>query len=238
MDNKKKFFSLIHGETVNIAPNTKVISSDAFSSIIDAQEVLKKVHEDAEKYKIEVAAECEKLKEQAQKEGFEQGYEEWVAKISDLEQEIIKVRKDTEAVTLPIAIKAAKKVIGRELETSRETIIDIISNSLKAVAAHKKIKIYVNKKEFEIVEKHREQLKKIFENLEALSIIPQEDINPGGCIIETEGGIINAQLENQWMILENAFQRLIKIPATKVEPPEKAAAVKQTTHKEPSKGAE
>src|SRR5690606_15262613 len=113
--------------------------------------------------------------------------------------------KDMQAVVVPIALKAAKKIVGKEIEASEKTVVDIIANSLKAVSQHKKIRIYVNPKEFDIIEENREKIKKIFENLEALSILPQDDVSPGGCIIETEGGIINAQLENQWMILENAF---------------------------------
>jgi type III secretion protein L len=43
-----------------------------------------------------------------------------------------------------------------------------------------------------------------------LSLRDRSDIQPGGCIIETEGGIINAQLENQWRVLENALGILLK----------------------------
>jgi type III secretion protein L len=205
----KKFFSLIHGDRLHIAPKTKVIPADSLSTLMDAKEALEAVHQDTEEYRTEVASECEKLKEQAQKEGYEQGYAEWLEKIAELELEIKKVRKEVENVIVPIALKAAKKIVGRELELSEATVVDIITNSLKSVATHKRIKIYVNKKQLELVEKHKEQLKSIFEHLEALSILAQDDIDPAGCIIETEGGIINAQLENQWMILENAFQKLI-----------------------------
>jgi len=206
----KKFFSLIHGENVHIAPNTKVISGKEFSTLLDAQEVLREVKKDAEKYKVEIVSECETLKEQAQKEGFELGFTEWAEKIVELEMEIKQVRKDMERVIAPIAVKAAKKIVGREIEASESTILDIITNSLKAVAQHKKVTIYVNRKDLEIVEKKREQIKTVFENLEALSIRPKDDITEGGCIIETEGGIINAQLENQWLILEHAFQKLLR----------------------------
>lgn len=205
----KKFFSLIHGENIHIAPDTKVIPSDSISKLIDAQDVLEEVKKDAELFKKEVVSEMEKLKAQAQKEGFEQGYSEWIEKIAELENEIKKVRGDVQKMIVPIALKASQKIIGREIETSEKTVIDIISNSLKSVAQHKKIRIYVNPQEFEIIEKNRDQIKKIFENLETLSIQPKEDVDPGGCVIETEGGIINAQLENQWMILENAFNQLI-----------------------------
>lgn len=212
----KKFFSLIHGGNIHIAPETKVIPAEALSTLIDAQEVLAAVEKDAELYKKEVVTEIEKLKAQAQQEGFEQGYSEWMEKIASLEEEIKKVRSDMQKVIIPIALKAAKKIVGKEIEASEKTVVDIIANSLKAVSQHKRIKIYVNAKEFDTVEKSREQIKKIFENLEALSILPQDDVDSGGCIIETEGGIINAQLENQWMILENAFQKLVNTQPTAV----------------------
>jgi type III secretion protein L len=205
----KKFFSLIHGGKIHVAPETKVIPGEEFSTVIDAGEILQEVKKDAEQYRIEVASECEKLKEHAQKEGFEQGYSDWITKVADLEEEIKRVHDDMERIVIPIALKAARKIVGRELEISKSAIIDIIRTSLKGVVQHKKIVIYVNKKDLETAERGREEIKKLFENLEALSIRPQDDIASGGCVIETERGIINAQLENQWMILEGAFQKLM-----------------------------
>lgn len=213
----RKFFSLIQGEKLHLAPGTKLVPGDSIETIMEAEKVLEKIYQQGEEYKVNVASECEILKEQAKIEGFEKGYSEWIERISNLEEEIQKVRKDVENVIFPIALTAAKKIVGKELEISKNTVIDIISQSLKSVASHKKIKIYVNRKQFELIERNKEHLKKIFENLEALSIVPQDNIEPAGCIIETEGGIINAQLENQWTILENAFQRLAKPKIKKAE---------------------
>lgn len=202
----KHFFSLIHGEKINIAPKTKVIPADVISTLLDAEGVLKAVKQDAEKYKTGVVSEAEKLKEQAQREGFEEGFKQWVEHVAKLEAEIVKVRQDMERVVIPIALKAAKKIVGREIELSDNTVVDIVVNNLKAVSQHKKITIYVNKKDLEVLEANKTRLKQVFETLEALSIKEKADIQPGGCIIETEGGIINAQLENQWRILEAAFE--------------------------------
>lgn len=207
---KKKFFSLIHGDSIHVAPETRIIPAEEFSKTVDAYQILEEVKKDALKYKQEVAEEIEKLKEQAQKEGFEEGFKKWTEQIVKVEEEIVKVRKETEKVALPVALRAAKKIIGRELELSESAIVDIVSNSLKAVVTHKKITIYVNKKDLEALDKNRHKLKDIFENLEILTLRERSDVAPGGCIIETEGGIINAQLENQWRILENAFDKMMK----------------------------
>lgn len=206
----KKIFTLIHGDHVHIAPKTKVVPAEAFSETLTAEEMLSKVREDAAKYVQETTVESEKIKEQAQKEGYEEGFREWAERIAQLEEEIQKVRKDVEKMIVPIAMSAAKKIVGREIELSENAIVDIVSSNLKAVAQHKKIKIYVNKKDLQVLEKQKNQLRQVFETLESLSIIERNDVQPGGCIIETEGGIINAQLENQWRILERAFAQLTK----------------------------
>ncbi len=207
---KKKFFTLINGTSVHIAPDRKVIPSEEIGQLVDSQHILDLVKEDAESYRIEIAEECELVKEQARKEGYEEGYKEWVEHIAKLEAEIQQVRQDVEKVLIPVALKAAKKIVGREIELTQDTIVDIVSNGLKSVAQHKKIIIYVNKKDLMTLEANRSRIKDIFESLESLSIRERSDVTPGGCIIETEGGIINAQLENQWRVLEKAFETMTK----------------------------
>lgn len=206
---KKKCFSLISGEEVFLGPKSKVIPAESFSTLLSAEEILVKVKEDAENYRLEVLKECEKLKEAAQQEGFEAGFREWVQHVAALEEEVIRVRTDLEKMLVPVALKAAKKIVGREIELSEETIVDIVSNALKQVSQHKKVTIYVNPKDLERLEASRVRLRKIFESLEVLSLRQRGDISPGGCVIETEGGIINAQIENQWRALEQAFERVM-----------------------------
>ena len=207
---KKKLFSLISGERLHGASKGKIIPAEDFSSLLDAQGVLEQVKKDADAYRLQVTKECEIIKEQAQKEGYEEGFRKWVEHITSLEQEIERVRSDLEKMLIPVALKAAKKIVGREIELTDDTIVDIVSNSLKAVSQHKRITIYVNRKDLDSLESHRPKLKEIFESLEVLSLRDRSDIAQGGCIIETEGGIINAQLENQWKALESALDVLFK----------------------------
>lgn len=205
----KKCFTLINGSQIILRRKRKVIPAKEFSEILSAEQVLEKVKEDAENYRLQVVKDCEKLKEAAQQEGFDQGFREWQQHIAALENEVIQVRKDLEKMLIPVALKAAKKIVGREIELSEETIVDIVSNALKQVAQHKKVTIYVNPKDLEKLESSRLRLKKIFEGLEVLSLRQRGDITPGGCVIETEGGIINAQIENQWRSLEQAFEKVM-----------------------------
>lgn len=212
---KNKLFTLIHGDNVHIAQKSKVIPAEEFSVLMNAHETLEKVQEDAAKYREEVVAECEKIKEQASREGYEAGFAFWAEHVAQLEKQIEDVAKSYESIIVPVATKASRKIVGHELETRQDTIVDIVANTLKSVAQHKRIIIYVNRKNIQALEENRPRLKEIFEDLQVLSIREREDIDDGGCIIETEGGIINAQLENQWAILEQAFEAMVKGQKTK-----------------------
>ncbi len=204
-----RFFSLIDNKK-KVSTNKRIIPSAEVAHLMDAAEILKAACEDAEKYKLKVAEECEELKKLAEQEGFAAGYANWATYVVALENEIAKVHQELTNSVIPVAIKAAKKILGKEIDLSDDTIVDIVSNILKSVAQHKKITIYANKKDINSLERNRPRIKEIFESLEALSIRERTDIARGGCVIETEGGIINAQIENQWSALERAFATLNK----------------------------
>ena len=205
-----KLFSLIHDADVRLSPGQKIIPSDELSTIFDASYILEKVRKDAEQYKKEVATECEELKEYNQKQGFDQGLSLWNKQLAFFEKEIKRVHEESRNVILPIAIEAAKKIVGEEMKLNKETIVHIVSTALKPALQHQQVNIYVNKNDLDILESHKPELKALFERLESLSIQEREDVQQGGCIIETEIGIINAQIEHQWRQLETVFKKVME----------------------------
>ena len=211
MNHKRKIFSLIREGSIHIADNVKVIPKKDLEITLTSRELLKKVQEEAIQFKKEIVAESELTRSEAELEGFKAGYSKWVDKLVEMENEVLKVHAEMEKMVLPLALEVAKKVVSKELEVSKSAIIEILKKQLKKVAQHKKITIYANPEDILIVEKEREQIKTLFESLESLSLRGSNDIKRGGCVIETEGGITNAKIEDQWLILENAFQK-IKIP--------------------------
>jgi type III secretion protein L len=201
-----KFFSLFSNKEVHIAPGRKAIPASEFSSLSDGNEILEIVKREAENYKKETALEAEKIKEQAFQEGFQEGLVSLNKHLLAVDRELKQIRDEIQKKILPLSLKAARKIIGEELRIHPDRIVDITLTSLKPVTQHRKIIIYVNKADLDMIEANRPKIKKIFEHLESLSIQERGDIEPGGCIIETEAGIINAQLENQWRALESAFE--------------------------------
>lgn len=202
--------TLIEDGEIHLNPDTKVIPAEDFAQLLTAPQIIAKLKNEEKTYRIAAAKEGEALKEQAESAGFEEGLKQWNEQIALLETEIKKVRKDVENAVVPLALTAVKKMIGRELETKPETVVDIVATALKAVLHHRRIAIYVNQLDLEYVEAEKGRLRELFERLESLTIAARADIQRGGCVIETEAGIINARLENQLQALETAFRTFFK----------------------------
>jgi type III secretion protein L len=205
-----KIFSLLYQGDIHFAADQKIIPSQQFSTLLTAQEVLQKTQEDAAKYKAEVDTECEELRKKAKEEGFNEGLAKFNDHLLQFDKEIKKIRHEAQKAILPLALKAAKKIVSKELELHPETIVDIVMQTLSSVKQNHRIKIYINKADKDALESEKNKLKEIFESLQSLSILEREDVSPGGCIIETESGIINASIENQWRSLESAFEKYMK----------------------------
>ena len=196
---------MISGKEVRIAPGTKRIPAAEFSTLLSVASILEEIEKERAEFKAQGEKEIEEAKKEAEEKGFQAGLDSLNKHLFSLNQELQQLRDDIQKKILPLALSAARKVLGVELKLHPERIVDIILTSLKSVTQHKKIKIYVNKGDLAMLEEQRPKMKAIFEHLESLTIQERSDIEPGGCIIETEAGIINAQLENQWRALESAF---------------------------------
>jgi type III secretion protein L len=206
----RKLFVLSEDKEISLSTTQKILPAKEFSTLLEAEEVLSRAQEEALKYRKKVVEECELQKEQSAKEGFEEGLLQFNKQIAYLEKEIVRQREEIQKSIVSLATAAVKKIIGKELKTHPEVIVDLVSTALKPVKQHRRVTIYVNSDDLAIVEKHRPQIKDLFEHLENLSIQAREDITKGDCIIETEAGIINAQLDNQLLALEQAFRQIVE----------------------------
>jgi type III secretion protein L len=205
-----RLFSLIKEGEVHPASMKKVISQEDFSTLMEASEILERARLDAETYRAATEAECTELKEAAKKEGYQEGLEQLNANIIGLDQEKKRLRHEMNKLILPLALKAAKKIVSKELETKPETIVDIVLQALSPALQNHHITIWVNKNDKDLLEKEKTRIREKLEQVESLSIKERDDVAQGGCIIETESGIINASIDNQWRAIESAFDKYLK----------------------------
>ena len=205
-----KYFSLIYSGEIHRSNKEKRIPAEEFSTLLQASDLLDKAKEDVHTYLEANKEACRKLLKEAEKAGEGKGLAEFNRQILHYQQRITQMEHELQKMILPLALKAAKKIVGKELLLNPEVIVDIVRHTLKHVTQNHHIKIYISKEDRASLEDAKEDLKKMLEHVKTFKIEEKEDLAPGNCIIETEAGIINATLENQWRALEAAFETFMK----------------------------
>ncbi|MEI8300867.1 MAG: FliH/SctL family protein [Chlamydiota bacterium] len=203
-------FSLVYKGAVKKTSPNKILRADEFSQLVDIKQLLQEAHQDIQKLHEDTEQECAKLKIQAEEEGFQEGLVKWNTQLIYLDQKVKEMQHEMQKLILPIALKASKKIVGAQLDLNPDTIVEIVQQALKPVRQSHEIKIFVSKEDKEQLETNKEKLKALFDQLRILVIEEKDDLTKGSCIIETETGIINASLDNQWKALEAAFETFLK----------------------------
>ncbi len=203
----KKLATLFKQGDIYLPPN-KIVKADDFSMLLEAIEIVPLVKKEAKEYTEQVVRESELIKEQAALEGFNEGAKRWASQLAYLEEAADKIKKSFEERLIPIAIAIAKKIVGKEIEDN-EGAVAIVMSTLKSVALHKRITVYVNKEDVPLMEENKEKMKKIFEDLEVFSFQERADVEAGSCIVETESGIIDGRLHVIWEAIEESFTKLL-----------------------------
>lgn len=167
----------------------------------------------------------EKLK-QAKREayelGFNQGQDEGIKKnrkdlepllrkfeivLADIENTKKRIYTEAEKEAVDLSIAIAKKIVGNEILTNKSVITHIVKEALKRVEGHDQIKILVNPSEIDILNIARNELNDIVQCMDKVEIAADDAVAPGGCIIHTNIGDIDARIEKQLKIVEDAFKQ-------------------------------
>jgi type III secretion protein L len=103
-----KYFSLLYEGSIHSSSEEKIIPEEEFSRLISAEEILQIAKDEVERYKKEALEEAKKLKDQAEKEGFEKGLAEFNAQILNFEHQLRQIRFEMQKNILPLALSCKK----------------------------------------------------------------------------------------------------------------------------------
>ncbi len=156
------------------------------------------------------------IKEIAAKEGHKLGIEAAKSDIQSLKNAIEEFFQYKEEVyselsngILDIAVEISKKILNTELETNDEALMNIITNALSTnVKGENRVIIKVMPSDVDNV---KDNIPEILSNIQfeaKIVVVPSDDIKLGGAIIETTNGIVDATIETQLEIIQEAFKKI------------------------------
>ena len=190
-----------------MVPSPKVLKREVYEASRDARDVVSLAQERAKQIIDQAEQERDAIREQARQEGNTQGLAEWNRILVKTAQRSEELAKDWEESMLRLSVRVAEKIVGEQLRVHPETIVGIVREVLKNVRSGKHLSIQVNQAEAQQVSARVDRLRDALGSSSEIEIVASNSVPPGGCVIESELGIIDARLETQLKCLEDVLVR-------------------------------
>ena len=143
-------------------------------------------------------------------ERFDRRVKELCAEVDDTVRSIVDAREvmwqGVEGEIMALSLEIARKVIKIEVKQNREVVAEVVKDALRRVTERDSVRIVVHPALLDEVREQRADLILALDNVQNLAIDSDQRVSPGGCIIETNAGCIDAKLETQMEQVEQALR--------------------------------
>ena len=158
--------------------------------------------------------EADTIKETAAKEGYRAGIEQAESDIIELRSKIadfISAKKEVFEYIAPdileISVDIAQKIIKKEVTQNPQIILETILDVMNSISKEEsRITVRLNPLQADLV---RTELPEYISSMgvEAkINVVSDDSISEGGCIINTNNGIVDASLDTQLEIIKEALK--------------------------------
>ena len=201
-----------------------VIKSDAEN---EASNIIARAKNEAAQIIADAEAEKERLRSEAQTNGFEQGhkegYEKGVAEVDRLIDRMHRILEavmqrreeilaDTESQIVELVILMARKVIKILSDNQKNVVMANTLAALKKVKTRGEVTLRVNLEEVKLTSEHAQEFIQHVENVKGITVLEDSSVERGGCIVETDFGAIDARISRQLQELENKILGAFLMP--------------------------
>ena len=175
---------------------------------------------------------ADQIREEARQEGWQEGYSaghavalEDAARrfqiecenltadlqlfVDRVDEERRRIWREAEPQIMAFVLEIARKVVKDEAKVNRDVILSVVRNSLRRVVDTENIRIRVNMDDLDTVRSSRDELTSLVDGIRHIEIVDDRRVNPGGCVVETGSGTIDAKMDTQLDEVTNALQAMI-----------------------------
>ena len=115
------------------------------------------------------------------------------------------ILSSSEREVVKLALEVGKKVVKREVTIDEELILALVKVTLARLADQSVMTVRVNPKDYQSILQHRSSSAHRESLHEGIRLLEDPLITRGGCLIETESGIVDARVEEQFREIEKGF---------------------------------
>lgn len=189
----------------------------------DAARIIEMAKAQAQTLLADAQAQADLIKKQAHQQGRQEGIaagrQEGEAELKDKLHLVYQLAHDaavgkekiianSESDIVNLVIDVAKKVIGEEINLNRQVVTQVAATAIAQVRSGDPLTIRVNPQDVETLMDYWNDALGENPGERHWQIVADRRVRAGGCIIDTEAGQVDAQIDTQLVRIRNAFEAL------------------------------
>ncbi|MGQ9629606.1 MAG: FliH/SctL family protein [bacterium] len=174
--------------------------------------MISKAREEAEKILEKARAEGEDLKRESYDRGLREGREEGIrlgkGELAELNQQMETIlesarekRKEVleglEEEIVRLALAIAEKVVRADVRIDKNAVLNVVREAISKINERDNVRIRVHPLDVENVRAHKDWFFETIGSPRNVEVLDDPSIQPGGCIIETGFGGVDARVDTQ-----------------------------------------
>lgn len=138
-----------------------------------------------------------------------------------------RVLKESEEDLLKLSVMIARKIVQREIAQDPAILAAIIAAAVGGCAERDRVVVRLNPNDHAVVAANRQAFLAVLGDDAPITLTPDDGVGPGGCLVETATGTVDARIESQ---LDEIYRTLLEersvppetVPAAAAEPEPRA----------------
>ena len=120
------------------------------------------------------------------------------AMLSGVAQQRRELLAELQPYVVRIAVEVARRIVGRELTTDPGLITRTTEVALEQMMSASQITVRVHPLDAQVLQATLSEIVRAPDQADGLEIVPDGSIEPGGCVVESDRGIVDARLRTQF----------------------------------------
>jgi type III secretion protein L len=183
-----------------------IVEATVYDARLEAERMLAEARAEAERTRADAEQEVERLHAKATAEGRERGLAAVTELLAGARVVAARSRSGAEAELRTLAVRIAEKILGRELSLRPDAVVDVAAEALRLTGEPREVLLRVNPDDLAALERGKPRLVEKCRTASAVSFRADEKVGRGGCIVETELGVVDARLSTQLEAIERALK--------------------------------
>ena len=183
-----------------------IVDADVYDAKLEGDRLVADARAEAERELAAAKDEAERIRRKAEVEGRERGLGAVTELLVGARAVAARARAGAEAELRALAVRIAEKILGREIALDASAVVDVAAAAMRHAGEPRELVVRCASEDLEALERGKPRLLERCRAAQAVRFVADDRVARGGCIIETELGVVDARLSTQLDAIERALR--------------------------------